>query len=310
MIQFDRHNLDTLRANAVGRRGVTLIELLVVIAIMAILIAAAVPAVRHQKDGRMIREAARSINVFFGVARNRAMETGRPCGVMLRPYETTASVMLLEQVEVPPAYGGQLTSSTAIITGSGNTITVELDSLPDGMIRAGDMLQLNYQGPMYEIVGNPSGNSFTATIDISQGQLLPWGNQPSWPVPYRILRRPIKSVASPLQLPGGAVIDLGYSGTDGDQGDFGGRPVVIMFAPSGSLQRIYIGNEPPMQLNRRVYLLVGLLEKEGEENLKDLGSLWVTLNPQTGMVTSNRMAPPELNDPRALARQARSMGEH
>ena len=316
MIQPDRHNSDTLRADAAGRRGVTaagrravtLVELLVVIAIMALLIAAGVPAVRHQNEGRKIREAARSINVFFGAARNRALETGRPCGVMLRPYETTASVMLLEQVEVPPAFGGQLMTSMATITGSGNTITAQLsDSLPPNMIYAGDMVQLNYQGPMYTIT-SAVGNSFTATIDLSPGQLLPWGSQPSASVPYRILRRPIKSVASPLQLPGGAVIDLTNSGTDG--GNFGGGPVVIMFAPSGSLQRIYIGSNPPEKLNRRLYLLVGLLEKEGGENLNDLGNLWVTLNPQSGMVTTNRMAPADHPDgPRGLAKQARSMGE-
>jgi hypothetical protein len=161
---------------------------------------------------------------------------------------------------------------------------------------------------MYTIT-SAVGGTIAATTNLGPEQLLPWSTQPTMPVPYRILRRPIKSVASPLQLAGGAAIDLTGSGPEG--GNFGGGPVVIMFAPSGSLQSFCVGNNPPTPLNQRVYLLVGSLEKEGAENLGDLGNLWVTLNPQTGMVTSNRMAPADHPDgPRGLAKQAQSMGEH
>ena len=64
----------------------TLIEMLVVVAIMMVLVAAAATRMRPASEARRIRESARALNVYLGSARNRAMETGRPCGVILHRF--------------------------------------------------------------------------------------------------------------------------------------------------------------------------------------------------------------------------------
>jgi type II secretory pathway pseudopilin PulG len=85
----------------------TLVEMLVVVTIMMILIAVGATVFRPANDSRRVREAARAINVYLSSARNRAMEIGRPCGVILRRFnKATACAMTLDQCEVPPAYSG------------------------------------------------------------------------------------------------------------------------------------------------------------------------------------------------------------
>ena len=123
-------------------------------------------------------------------------------------------------------------------------------------------------------------------------------------MPYQIIRRPGKSVAAGLQLPVRAVIDLEFSGTDDDLiGAVSDQPVYIMFSPNGSLDRFYHpghggevhpGTEP-------IYLLVGKQERvpagsaeDGLANWQDVKNLWVTLNPQTGLVTTAENVPVDL----------------
>ena len=65
--------------------------MLVVVTIMMLLVAVSATAFRPANDSRRIREAARAINVYLGSARNRAMETGRPCGVIFRRFSPWAS---------------------------------------------------------------------------------------------------------------------------------------------------------------------------------------------------------------------------
>ena len=85
------------------RRGITLVELLVAISIIAILMAVGARMIDFSVDDRRTVEAGRAITIFFGSARNRAMETGRPCGVMLRRVGGLPQcATVLEQVEVPP----------------------------------------------------------------------------------------------------------------------------------------------------------------------------------------------------------------
>ena len=96
---------DTVRRPT--RRGLTLVELLVVITIMMLLAAFVLPKFQLNSKTRKIREAARMINVYLGVARNRAVETGRPCGVMFqRLANQPRGAAMLFQVEVPPLYAG------------------------------------------------------------------------------------------------------------------------------------------------------------------------------------------------------------
>src|ERR1043165_8553567 len=65
------------------RRGYTLAEMLVVMTIMLILVAITLPAVKNVMQGGNTRESSRQLNAYFAMAKARALQTGRPCGVMM-----------------------------------------------------------------------------------------------------------------------------------------------------------------------------------------------------------------------------------
>jgi hypothetical protein len=185
-------------------------------------------------------------------------------------------------------------------------------------------------------------------------------------VSFEIQRMPVKSNAKPLQLPAGAVVDLDASGTDQVRfwpstwyatpppvQDF--RSACIMFSPTGAVDRFYtysgvvrpvpggVEIQTGIYLNPDpIFLLVGRRERvtgqalpgtpnaDEKPNWADMGNLWVTLNPQTGLVsvgensqvnaTENPMSIPgfDWSDPRTwdaairltrqYARQAQSVG--
>ena len=100
-------------------RTFTLIELLVVITITLVLMVSAAVMIGPALQNRSVRESARAVNGYLSSARNAAMETGRPCGVIFRCFNaTTPCAMTLEQAEVPPTYAGEQTTSSATITWS------------------------------------------------------------------------------------------------------------------------------------------------------------------------------------------------
>jgi hypothetical protein len=318
------------------------VELLVAIPILVILMAVAARTMNFSVEDRRIREAAREIAVFFGSARTRAMETGRPCGVMLRRLETVPPappsfcVVGLDQVEVPPPYAGETLNATAtlhVMGTSGGVATVQATMDPPintALVSQDDLVQFNCQGPLYTISAQPTASSLTLQIDLRQGQVLPWpGSGVSPPVPYQITRQPRKSAVGGMQLPVRTVIDLEFSGNEehfiGAETDETGAPVpvYIMFSPTGSLDRVYHGREPHPG-TKPIYLLVGKQERvpagsaeDGLANWQDVKNLWVTLNPQSGMATAAEVAAvdPAIPEPeqgvplsREIARQGQTMG--
>ena len=316
-------------------RAFTLIEMLIVVSIMMILVAAGVSVFRPASDSRRIREAARAINVYLSSARNRAMETGRPCGVMLRRLDSAPlAVLNLDQCEVPPCYTGDTEQSVAtVIYLGGNAVEATLDvPLPPGMVRPNDRIQFNSHGPLYRIISladDPSGqfivsDTLLLTFDTSQGQMVPWPDltgTPKPPASYRIYRAPVKSVATPLQLPASIVIDLGASGTGvvpfGNTTD-----VTIVFSPNGSVLWYY-GAGGETLVTDPIFLLVGKRERVGNtpqlpptsaneanwSNWQDLNNIWIVINPQTGSVTAGEVAVgSDITEARSLARDAQSMG--
>jgi hypothetical protein len=154
-------------------------------------------------------------------------------------------------------------------------------------------------------------------------------------MPYEIQRQPgmpgatgfHAAVAKPLQLPLDAVIDLSFSGLPGTgsimptEGHFSlantasTAPIVIMFSPNGGLDHLYMGGTPT-RATQLVFLLIGKRERipagAAEDllnNWQDLENLWISINPQSGLVNTVEMAPGNnLVESRAFTLQPGSMG--
>ena len=96
--------------------GYTLIELMVVMVILVILVATALPLVKRVMDNDRVRETSRQLSAYISMAKVRAVQTGRPCGLLLMldtplgaapagpPYIRQCTRLFL--AEVPPTYGG------------------------------------------------------------------------------------------------------------------------------------------------------------------------------------------------------------
>ncbi|HEX4142707.1 MAG TPA: prepilin-type N-terminal cleavage/methylation domain-containing protein [Pirellulales bacterium] len=140
-----------------GRRGITLIELLVVMVIVSIVTAATIPMLATGADQRRVREAARLVSSYISAAKSRAIETGRPAGVMIQRYAGQSFAMTLVGVEVPPPYCGDTTASTATINGSGQLIAFPAgDFAWQQTVNVGDIIQFGYQGRSYMLLGTLS----------------------------------------------------------------------------------------------------------------------------------------------------------
>lgn len=323
-------------------RAFTLIEMLIVITITLLLVAASLTTMRPALESRRTREAARAIDVYLGSARNRAMETGRPCGVMLYRFSSAIpGVMNAALSEQPPCYCGDTEQSTAQVTYTGGALSATLcaSDSPYKMLRSGDLVQFNCQGPRFSI-SNPNctdkadkeygfiqapatGNPWVLNLDVA-GQTVPW-TAAAQTATYRIYRSPgSKLAASTLQLPAGATIDLDASGIDnGVLFNAGGDPM-ILFSPNGSVDLVYLNNGANV-VTQPIFLLVGKREKipapvyvasnpETYANYRDVTNLWVVINPQTGMVYTDYVGrnaggvPTSIDEARQLARQAVGMG--
>ena len=215
----------TTRSNHSPPRGVTLLELLVVMTILLMVTAAAIPMILPATQNRRMRESARLVSSFISGARSRAIESGRPVGVMFERFNGLPFSMNLSYVEVPPPYSGDTLDSKILVASNGKiTGFVTGDLLWMNVIRYGDLVKLDFKGPSYILA------SQTALPDPNAGQVIPgppsatvnWYLVPSVGgtailpisystnpgVPFQIFRQPVRSSAAPMQLPEGVVIDL------------------------------------------------------------------------------------------------------
>src|SRR5689334_13575863 len=64
-----------------ARAAYTLVEMLVVVTIIIILVAATLPVAKKMMEGSQVREASRQFNSYWQMAKARALQTGRPCGI-------------------------------------------------------------------------------------------------------------------------------------------------------------------------------------------------------------------------------------
>jgi type II secretory pathway pseudopilin PulG len=172
-----------------------------------------------------------------------------------------------------------------------------------------------------------------ATDPVTAAFLLP--AMPPGGYPFQVIRQPVKSAAGAMQLPEGVAIDLNWSGTmslrlmplagpaDSD--------VIVMFSPEGSVLDVFrwvidaagARREPFVPLSP-IFFLVGKREKvpldptaqPGDQaNWEDLTSLWVTVQPQSGLISCTENAPydpaspiPILYQVRRYALESLSMG--
>jgi prepilin-type N-terminal cleavage/methylation domain-containing protein len=343
-----------------SRRAVTLIEMLIVLFIISLLAVAALRALPG--DDQKPREAARMLNVYIATAKANAAATGRPAGVILRPSSTTtyaAYSSLIEQCEVPPTYAGDTLNAvvqaqdwTYKLTGGnlvkydslGRTVVkirVRVNDFSNNIMRFGDQVQLNGQGPIYTVLRDqntlgatdtpstllpdfqPDANQYldfsagtdtnpadgwidnyylTLVLDPLSSQPVPWPKSYNgvWsdPIIFKIIRQPEKSAIAPLQLPTGAGIDLPFSGVDNayppaPTTSLIGGATTILFSPNGSVDSLYIGTTK-YKPTQTIHLLVGKLtvNSEPDNNWFDLKNIIVSVNPQTGTVSTNPVYPP------------------
>ncbi len=302
------------------RRALTLIELVVTIGILMLLVVVALPALTPSSESRRVREAARQLNVFFGAARAQAMQSGRSVGVRLeRTLGLAQGSAVAYQVEVPPAYAGDSTSSTVRVTYVGLTdantsavfnVTPYNGSLDSTKIAVNDQVQFNNQTLTYTVV---SVSPLRVKLDIRDRKTYPWpssGSPP--PVPYKFFRQPIPTAATPLELPSVVSLDLQSSGTDTYYSLFQASSrdltrtsvydppsaITIMFSPSGAMDRVYYSDTSRL-LRETVYLLLGRRDRlqvpqsisaatpaDQYPNWMDPTSIWMTVSPLTGITSA------------------------
>jgi hypothetical protein len=301
--------------------------------IMLMVTAAAIPVMMPALTNRRMREASRLSSSFISGARARAIETGRPAGVMLERFNGLPMAMQLSYVEVPPPYAGDTLNSKVTLGPPGlppNQVTgFTAGDTPwlAAVVRFGDQIRLDFKGPLYTLSSVPP-----PTIDPKAGQVVtdpsgsPWhlvdskNTTPPLPVAYgagvsfQIIRQPVRSSATPLQLPEGTVVDLMNSGVP-PSNVFPPMVVpppmwptmppvpfnpVIMFSPNGSVHSVTTAAAPFRPLGP-IYLLIGrrdlmadVTASGGDENLFDprvtpenayLSNFWVTIAHQTGQVS-------------------------
>jgi type II secretory pathway pseudopilin PulG len=95
--------------------GLTLIELLVTIVIMVTLLAAVLPAVSPNNEGRKIREASRQLASLFAQAQSQAARDGRSVGVAFEDADGDGIALEAYLVAEPPPFAGFSESSAILV---------------------------------------------------------------------------------------------------------------------------------------------------------------------------------------------------
>lgn len=308
------------------RRAMTLIELLVVVSIMVVLIGLGVPLMRSGVEGARLREGARQINVQIQLAKAHAAETGRECGVWFHAETVTgggsAVARTVYLAESPGTYSGDIMGAACEVrpslSGSGWVATFDGNSASlDALCDPNDTIKFNYKGPRYRIASIASGPAgygagivWVVTLD-AQGEVAPVQTTAA----FQVFRRPAKSSSLPLEMPANVVIDLGQSGYDLSDFQFGlsapvACSVILTFDPAGQLSRVLF-DDPAISPQRpvgAVSLLVGTIEQAtgalaaGNENVRNNGNYWVTVTTQ-GRVSTNQNAWSDATPTLANARQ-------
>jgi len=280
------------------RCGYTLVEMLIVVSIMIVLVAVTLPVAKKVMDGSQGREASRQLNAYFAMAKARALQTGRPCGVyfpfqvplghtdpsltaaQIPQYWPVRAVTQIYLAETPQHYSGSTTNARGRVTG-GNFVTCDLsgnnDSNEAGYLgsllnnKEQFLVRFNFKGDWY-ICTNAGNNVFTYVRPL-QGVVQP----PSTASTFQILRSP-RPIGNALDLPQGTCIDITYSGVGNSARQFPLPPtlnsiaagVYVMFSPNGSVDAMYINSLPTDPPVGSLYFLIGKIEKVGGNDPWDI----------------------------------------
>ena len=197
-------------------------------------------------------------------------------------------------------------------------------------VRAGDRIRFNYSGAYYTISNvTKNGSNFELTF-VSAGPTLPIVGAA---LEFQIIRQPLRSSLDPVQLPKRSAIDLDSSGFGPFGTEFqpyvlpsnvgtihdptlnqtagslhldpvtdltqvrndDDSPIVIMFNPSGSVERVYRGvpsggtfNLVGQSIIDNIYLLIGQDDEQKHgNNLYNEDNVWITIGHLTGAVSSS-----------------------
>ncbi|HEV7282118.1 MAG TPA: prepilin-type N-terminal cleavage/methylation domain-containing protein [Pirellulaceae bacterium] len=157
---------------------------------------------------------------------------------------------------------------------------------------------------------------------------------------FRVYRQPVKIASSILELPRSAAIDLDWSGvgaagvqfsefnqSSGDSRRYALNPIVILFEPSGAVRSVQapVRNAiapgkldlEPQRVHEPIYLLIGRLDQVEDtfparldwadrnaeilSNVLDPDSLWIKINPSSGMTLTVENIGPANRDPDTFA---------
>ena len=244
--------------NTNQKKGVTIVELLTVVALLSVLFALLIPQVRLLTRDRAIRESARVVGSTVAEATNKARVDGFAGIELVRNENVSRTVgsnpifyacYEIYQLRQPPSYVGNSLGDTARVTNiSGTQITVTIPAPANGIDTSSGFLRLNHSKAMYPITGG-SGGALTCQV--------PPNYEPpplNVPLPFELIRPPVRRESSRVEVPRGYMVNLNYSGPV-DSDDVDGTPltwtrfsqspssvnesVFIVFDSTGGVDRIF-----------------------------------------------------------------------
>jgi prepilin-type N-terminal cleavage/methylation domain-containing protein len=230
----------TRPAAANARPGFTLIEMMVVLLILVIMTSIMIPVMSSASDTRRAREGARVLSTMLASAQTQAQVSGRPSAVWIQRLTNSAggainpaSAIDIYLADVPPPFLGETLASTAVVTpvpnlggpstsatvvvshpGSSSTSSPVTENILQDGVQTGDLIRFEFRGELYVLTYNTTTSAWTmAPLDSTfLGTAQAW--PPAAALPFQIFRRPVKSMASAVQLSDGVAIDLAWSGAD------------------------------------------------------------------------------------------------
>ena len=324
-----------------SRRGVTLIELLIVITIIVLIAGLTLPSMRSLLKDQRITQTARTVQGFIDSAKARAVAQGRPVAIILERAGATNTVTCprLSIGEVFPPYEGDWAGTLGTLEDTGTDGYFDRILIPAaqaslayptaGVISIGDEITIGNNPYRFRINAAPTIVNTDVAISFanpptkadvngihhfamegmlpaSGGAHYPYGTGRTAPaVPFKVFRRPSKTMTGSLVLPRGVCVDLTWSGLGGTLAQFNtgnASSIFIVFEPNGTVSSIYeypTGSSWPALST--IHLLVGRSDQVGapaavsdrddtKPNLLDTANRWVSINTRNGNVYTSNVA--------------------